>query len=69
MNYSSIGMSIVALQHAVESIQRGYNALTASPISVDGCLSEIAYDADMAAKLADKVRSTANENMEESKFE
>jgi hypothetical protein len=67
MNYSSIGMSIVALQHAVESIQRGYNALTTSPISINGSLSEIAYDAERAAKLADKVKQLAKCNMEESK--
>jgi hypothetical protein len=67
MNYSSIGMSIVTLQHAVESIQRDYNALTASHISNDGCLAGIAYDAERAAKLADKVNQLAKCNMEELK--
>lgn len=65
MNYSSIGISIVALQHAVEAIQRGYNALGPSSISNDGCLSRIAYDAERAEKLADKVKQLAKCNMEE----
>jgi hypothetical protein len=67
MNYSSIGVSIAALQHAVESIQRGYNTLTELPISYNGCLSGIAYDAERAARLAGKVEQLAKCNMEEPK--
>ena len=67
MNYSSIGMSIVALQHAVEAIQRDYNARGPSSISNDGCLARIAYDAERAARLANQLKQLAKCNMEESK--
>ena len=56
--YTALGISIINLQHAVESIQRGYNALNVT----DAVLAEIAEESRRLAMAATKTANIAEKN-------